>query len=277
MRILPVFFFLCLLLAPAPPLFAHQFSLDLYQPAVERVYSGQESMHFSISWSGGVKIGDLYLSVRPQEQGRGLAITARVTDYGLFHLFYPVNDTFTTLVQGDYFLPYRYDIHQVEGSSMDVRRLSLYDQKGFFVRYRKNSNPEKVYSLDGPVYNEFSAFYITRVLHFALSNTPIVPTFADEKRHPVKVRVLAREKRHTFFGTINTIKVMPVMDFKGLYDKDGDTVFWLSDDQCRVPVEVRSKILIGSLVGKLIEYSNPACHLRKSSSKAVRIPEDDLL
>jgi hypothetical protein len=49
------------------------------------------------------------------------------------------------------------------------------------------------------------------------------------------------------------------MYFKGLYEKSGDTVLWLTDDRCRVPVEIHSKIAIGSLVAELVEYTNSAC------------------
>ena len=63
----------------------------------------------------------------------------------------------------------------------------------------------------------------------------------------------------TLFGEQPTLKVQPRMHFKGLYDKDGDTVLWITDDQCRVPVEIRSRIVVGSLVATLTEYENPAC------------------
>ncbi len=49
------------------------------------------------------------------------------------------------------------------------------------------------------------------------------------------------------------------MKFSGLYDKRGDTVIWYSDDACRVPVRVNSKLVIGSLTAKLVSYTNPAC------------------
>jgi hypothetical protein len=55
------------------------------------------------------------------------------------------------------------------------------------------------------------------------------------------------------------VVVMPVMKFKGLYDKDGDTVIWLTDDACRVPVKINAKIAIGSLTATLDGYSNSAC------------------
>jgi hypothetical protein len=49
------------------------------------------------------------------------------------------------------------------------------------------------------------------------------------------------------------------MKFKGLYDKRGDTVIWYTDDECRVPVKVVSKLMIGSLTAELTESENAAC------------------
>lgn len=226
--------------------------------ALAVIYSGQEQMHFSVSWSGGVKIGDLALTVRPNPEGEGLDIRARVSDYGLFKFFYPVDDTFTTLVQGPQKFPSRYEVHQQEGRRK-VHRLTLYDQEKFQARYRKHQEPLTLYQLTGPVYNEFSAFFITRALRLSKEKQQLVPSFVDKQRHRVEVKVLGKEQKKTIFGRKNTIKVMPKMNFKGLYDKDGDTIFWLTDDACRIPVEIRSKILIGSLVAELKEYSNPAC------------------
>lgn len=236
--------------------------LSLDPEALSVIYSGRESMHFSISWSGGIKIGDLYMTLAPSENGDGLAITARVTDYGLFKFFYPVNDTFTTSVRGPLKLPYRYEVHQLEGSDMDVRRLTLYDQQNLSVLYRKNTNPQRKYTMEGPSYNEFSSFFITRALRFNPERQEIVPTFVDEQRHKVAVQAFAVEPRDSILGRVDIVKVMPKMSFKGLYEKDGDTVFWLTNDICRIPVEIESKILIGSLVAELVEYTNPACPLQ---------------
>jgi len=226
---------------------------------VQTIFSGDEEMHYVVSWSGGIKIGDLFLSVRQAANGDGYAIRARVKDYGLFRLFYPVNDTFTTYVRGPLKLPYRYEVEQKEGhGSSTTHRLTIYDQEKLQVSYQKNKGPLKKFTLTGPAYNEFSSFFITRVLNFT-DGQPIVPTFVDEKRHEVAVALLVKEQQKTIFGKVDTLKVMPKMDFKGLYDKDGDTVFWLTDDRCRVPIAIHSKILVGSLVAELVEYKNPAC------------------
>ena len=234
-------------------------ALSVNAQALARIFSGKEVMRYSISWSGGVKIGDLHLVVARAESGDGFTIHARVTDYGLFRMFYPVDDTFTTFVRGMEILPYRYEVLQREGHSDRItRRLTLYDQQRLRVSYQKNKQPPKKFTISGTAYNEFSSFFITRALDFQ-GNEPVVPTFVDEKRHEVSVILLDREKKNSFLGEVETLKVMPKMNFKGLYDKNGDTVFWLTDDACRVPVAITSKILIGSLTADLVEYTNPAC------------------
>jgi len=120
------------LLAPLSVM-AGELDISVDQEALAVIYSGGETMHYSLSWSGGIKIGDMYLSVAPDDGEDGFVITARVTDYGLFKFFYPVDDTFTTFVHGPLKLPYRYQVHQLEGSSMDARRLTVYDQEKYAV------------------------------------------------------------------------------------------------------------------------------------------------
>ena len=254
-------FFLVLFFASAGPLSAQDAPslLHIQKDVLNTIFSGSEVMRYSISWSGGIKIGDLDLVVSRAENGDGYRIQARVSDYGMFRLFYPVDDTFTTMVRGSQKLPYRYEVLQREGhGGRETRRLTLYDQQRFEVSYQKNNQPVKTFTLAGTAYNEFSSFFITRALKF-LEQGNVVPTYVDEKRHEVAVVMLGREKKNSLFGEVETVKVMPKMDFKGLYEKDGDTVFWLTDDVCRVPIAINSKILIGSLTADLVEYTNPAC------------------
>lgn len=231
-------------------------------PALLRsAYGGDEIFRYDVSWSGGIKIGELLLRItRTAPDQEDFEIHARVTDHGAFRFFYPVDDTFVTLVQGPERLPARYEVEQKEGRSYQAHRLTLYDQEKGGVRYRKNDEPEKEFSVAGRVHNEFSSFFLTRVLPFAPGTSFIVPTFADEKRHEVVVtpRQWTRLDQ-TLLGPVDVIEVLPRMTFKGLYDKSGDTVIWLTDDSCRIPVRIRSKILIGSLTAELVAYHGTSC------------------
>lgn len=227
---------------------------------LESVFSGDETMHYEVSWSGGVKIGDIHLSIRPEKSQPGAyVIAAKVKDYGPLAVFYPVDDAFRCMVDGPMKLPYRYEVEQREGYGRETTRLTLFDQEERVVRYQKNKEQPQVFALAGTAYNEFASFIITRALAFREGEEIVVPTFADKKRHEVRVSVLQREKRATIFGDRETLKVQPKMHFKGLYDKSGDTILWITDDQCRVPVEIHSKIVVGSLVAELVDYANSAC------------------
>ncbi|MEN8199849.1 MAG: DUF3108 domain-containing protein [Thermodesulfobacteriota bacterium] len=231
-------------------------------PAVAAVaYRGAERLSYEISWSDGPKIGEMHLEIRRlSEMPERYELRARVQDSGLFNFFYPVDDTFVTVVEGENRLPVSYEVQQKEGRSYEAKRYTEYDQENGLVRYRKNDLEPEEYQVDGQVHNEFSSFFFSRVMKMVAGQEAIVPTFADRKRHQVVVRNSGPFRAEgTLLGDVDVIEMAPILKFKGLYSKDGDTVIWLTDDLCRVPVRIESKILIGSLTADLVFYSNPNC------------------
>ena len=146
------------------------------------------------------------------------------------------------------------------GRSYTAHRVTKYEQTQGKVIYKKDGDPAEEFDIKGTTYNEFSSFFGSRVMPLEVNKPFKVPTFADDKRNEVVVEPM--RKTHlddTVIGPVDTIVVMPILTFKGLYDKQGDTVIWYTDDECRVPVLINSKIAIGSLTSKLVYYSNPAC------------------
>ncbi|GAB6191809.1 hypothetical protein JCM39068_15580 [Desulfocastanea catecholica] len=238
-------------------------SLGVIDPGLLPIgYSGQETLAYDVSWTGGIKIGELHLVVTElPEVDEGYQIKAVVTTKnGAVNLIYPIEDVHVTKVRGPDRLPYHYEIWQKEGYRYKAHRVIEYDQEKGVVRYRKNEKPADEYHIDGETNNEFSSFFNSRLMPFAIGGKFVVPTFADKKRAEVIVHAVAQKKfPATILGPVNTVAIMPVMTFKGLYDKKGDTVIWYTDDECRVPVRITSKIIIGSLTADLAAYENPAC------------------
>ena len=238
-----------------------------------------EELAYDISWSGGIKIGEMSLSVEQAEPG-ACEIRARVLDSGLFHLFYPVNDTFVTQVTADW-LPINYEVKQREGGRDGVLRQTRYDQEQGLVFYRKNQGAEHRFEVDGPVHNEFSSFFTTRFLPWSADqNHFVVPTWADESRNLVDVELRGSSRvQNRLLGRVEALEVLPRMTFKGLYDKSGDTVIWFTADSCRIPLRIHSKILIGSLIAELKEYRGERCPEwteRMLSQRALRRPRLDV-
>lgn len=233
-------------------------------------YVDGEKLTYDISWSGGIKIGELHLEIKKSVKRPGVfKIRALVTtDNGIFSYIYPVKDTHITSVSGEERLPFRYEVWQKEGRNYEAHRVSKYNQKKKQVWYWHNTNPRVIYKVSGFVHNEFSSFFSTRVMDLKLNHPFIVPTFADHKRNEVVVEVMALSKMtDTIFGDVDTIEVMPIMKFEGLYDKRGDTTIWFTNDDCRVPVKINSKIVIGSLTSELVAWENPSCKKYKKVIK----------
>ncbi|MCK5071066.1 MAG: DUF3108 domain-containing protein [Desulfocapsa sp.] len=234
---------------------------EILNDVVDAMYTGGEKLVYNISWTGGIKIGELRMEVsKVQNRENVYELKAQVKDSGLFHFFYPVDDSFITLVKGEKRLPISYDVIQKEGQGYKAKRFTKYDQDEGEILYRKNEKDPIVYTVDGEVHNEFSSFFFSRILNFQKNQKNMVPTFADGKRHEVLVHVGDETViKNTILGDVNVFPVKPIMKFKGLYDKDGDTVIWLTNNSCRIPVRINSKILIGSLTAELVSYTNPHC------------------
>ncbi len=225
-------------------------------------YSGKENLVYDVSWTGGLKIGELQLQIiaLPGE-GDEYEIRATVTTKNAaIDLIYPIKDLHVTRVRGPKRLPYHYEIWQKEGYKYRAHRVIEFNQETGEITYTKNNKLEGLFKVDGETNNEFSSFFNSRLMDFPIGGGFIVPTFADKKRVEVVVNAIAtRRFEETLIGPVTTVEIMPVMTFKGLYDKKGDTVIWYTNDECRVPVKINSKILIGSLTAELTTYDNSAC------------------
>jgi len=220
-------------------------------------YGGGESLLYSVTWMG-VKAGELLMQVIRQEGGDDeflLKVTAKTA--GLLAVLYPVDDLFTTTVSGSARLPMRHEMVQREGRRKN-NKVTVYDQLHGRVSYSKNNKAPRVFAVDGPVHNEFSSFFFLRVMSFVPGEKSVVPTFADKKRHRVAVSLEGREAMETIFGRRDTLEVKPHLTFKGLYQKVGDPLVWLTDDPSRIPVKIKAKIVIGSLTANLIAYQGPS-------------------
>ncbi len=239
---------------------------------LQAAYAGGETLRYAVGWLG-ITAGELVMRVNKvadRQETFSLEVTARSA--GLLEVFYPVEDTFRTIVQGRMRLPRRHEMQQKEGRRVNSK-LTLYDQENFRVSYRKNDEPADVYQLDGPMHNEFSSFFFMRALSFAGDSPMIVPTFADKKRHEVVVTVEGKEEQESVLGKKKTLKVQPHLKFKGLYEKIGDPLVWLTDDDWRIPTRIQAKIVIGSLTAELVEYTGPAGHFIVKDTPAELPPQ----
>ena len=216
-------------------------------------YTGGETLRYMVTWLG-MEAGEIFIQVtRNSSESGQFLITATARSAGLLDFFYPVEDYFETVVREKSRLPEYYKMLQKEGKRQN-NKVTRYDQENYHVTYRKNDKSPELFKVDGPMHNEFSSFLFLRTLSFSSEAEEMMPIFADKQRHEVLVTVEGRESLPTILGQKNVLQIRPHLTFKGLYEKVDDPVIWLTDDAYRIPVQIKTKIVIGSLLAELVEY-----------------------
>jgi hypothetical protein len=115
----------------------------------------------------------------------------------------------------------------------------------------------------GPcVLDVLSAFFVTRVRRVSEHEPLQLPVFDNGKRYVLAVRFIGRDVLNLpapLGKKVRTVVVEPLLEEgTGLFVKKGRLLIWLTDDDRRIPVRMRSKVAIGSVSADLEAYTPPA-------------------
>jgi hypothetical protein len=100
-------------------------------------------------------------------------------------------------------------------------------------------------------------FYLRTVKDW--ENAPVLNVTDGKKTYQVRIRVLGKETVETALGFFETIKIEPVIqDMEIIFDKkkDGKLYIWLTDDEKRIPVKMKSELAFGSIQVLLTDSGN---------------------
>ena len=91
-----------------------------------------------------------------------------------------------------------------------------------------------------------SSVYYLRTLPLDSGEPAELQVFSGET-HVLKVEVQGRERdRHSRRDVFQTIRVEPKSTGASLIGKGKNLVLWLTDDERRIPVQIRSKLKVGN-------------------------------
>src|SRR5918995_7265853 len=120
------------------------------------------------------------------------------------------------------------------------------------------------------VLDVLSAFFVTRLRGVPETGELTLPVFDNGKRYALGVRFLKKERLNLpapLGRGIPTIVVEPrLIEGTGLFVKEGRLRIWLTDDERRIPVRMRSKVAIGSVSADLEAYTRSAIHGQMSTT-----------
>jgi hypothetical protein len=76
--------------------------------------------------------------------------------------------------------------------------------------------------------------------------------YHDKKIRQVEVRVEKIEMLDGPWGNIETAQVLVIMPFQGIFLNQGNIRVWFTTDERRVPLRMKAKVVIGSIVADLV-------------------------
>lgn len=203
-----------------------------------------EYFQFSIDWNG-LNGGSSLMQVQnlhTQDGHRVYRIVTKAESNSFVSRFYKVRDRAESYIDAESLISRRFIKHLREGGfkqDLDVR----FDQEGKKAFY--SGGP----TVDVParVHDVLSAFYYVRTRPLVIGSTFSIPTHDNRKSYEMEVRVHKRERIEVPAGKFDCILVEPVLKSEGVFQSKGSIFVWLTDDERRIPVLVKSKIPVGSI------------------------------
>ncbi len=182
-------------------------------------------------------------------------ITFEVNSVPSFDWIYKVRDHYETYVDEEGLFPWRFEQHIREGSySRDFS--AFFDQRNGRA---KTSGGE--YKIPRYVNDIVSAFYYARTLDYSklkIGDYIQLKNFYKDSVYTLDVKYLGKEQTSVPAGTFNCIIVEPIVKKGGLFKSEGSIFVWLTDDILKIPIKVKTKVVIGSIDAVLTNYEGLA-------------------
>ncbi len=213
-----------------------------------------EKLTFSIRY-GVIRAGEATMQIAAIEDAYGhpsyhVVTTAKSNSF--FDTVYKVRDRVESWMDKDYLFSRRFRKQLREGSYRATQDIEM-DQTLRMARYQDG----RVFEFLAGAHDVLSAFYYVRTLELEPGKEHWLEMHADRKNYPLKVNVHGRERVDTPAGKFDTIVVEPMLRTPGLFKQEGSLTIWLTDDERRMPVLMKSKISVGSISVVLTDYERP--------------------
>lgn len=237
----------------------------------QNAFKPGEKLTFEINY-GFVTAGEAVMEIDPVFQtmnGRKCYdIRFTVNSTSSFDWVYKVKDFYRTYVDVEGLFPWRFEQHIKEGNyQRDFE--AIFDQENHKAKtYTGEKDPKKFEGeFEIPEYTQdaMSAFYYYRTFDYnsmKVGDITTVQNFYKDKTYPLQVKYLGKETIEVPAGEFRCVKVEPLVQEGGLFKSEGSIVVWMTDDDRKMPVKVKTKVVIGSIDADLSEYSGLAGPLR---------------
>lgn len=224
-------------------------------PANLTAFQPGERLTFALKWTI-VPAGTAVLEVLPREHMAGLdafhfVLTARSNAF--VDAFYTVRDRVDAWADAALQRSLLYRKKQHEGSTR--RDITVtFDWEAMTAQYVNGNDIHDPIAITAGSFDPLSVFYWSRFVPLAVGDRLQRPV-TDGKKHVLGIaHVVRRERIRVPAGRFDTFLIEPdLRHVGGVFEKSPDAKLqlWVTADRRRLPVKLKSKVIVGSFTGEL--------------------------
>lgn len=252
----PSGFFLAIAFLLIVPLASTLYAQSTSVPSLasDRPFVPGERFTYAISWLN-ITAGNAIMEVAdspPIEERPALRLLTVATSAPFVSKFYPVDNRVESIVDAGTLLPHRMVFRRREGKRKNDFDVIFHQSEGAIIA-TKDGATEKLVAPSG-IHDSISCLYYFRSLPSLVpGSSQAIDVHHDKKNYRLEVRVEGIERLKGPWGEVETVRVLAIMPFQGIFLNEGNIRLWLTNDARRVPVMMKAKVMIGSVVARLVE------------------------
>lgn len=226
------------------------------------VFGPGEKMIYSIGY-GPVNAGEAILEVVGLTTYQGhtcYQLQSKANSNRFFSSFYKVRDKITSYMDVELLYSRYFHKRLREGDYKKTVEIS-FDHQGEVANYADG----RQFDIMSGIQDVLSSLYFVRSLDLGSGDTYSLLAHSSRKTYDLKVIVHGKEQVTVAAGTFDCYVVEPVLQGEGLFKHEGQITIYVTDDQYRVPVLIKTKVPVGSIDVELKEY-HPGTPLSERSA-----------
>lgn len=206
-----------------------------------------EVLHFAIEWRL-IHAGDATLSWSSVTQNgkRGWRSNLQLDSVGLVSKLYKVHDNYSSnLSEGLCVYSSLLDANEGSRHRETAVRFDAEKKKAFLRERDLNKNKvEDMHEIDIPACTQdvIGGLYKLRGMRLEPGHFVQIPISDGKKSVQARVEAMVREQVKTPAGTFKTVKYEAFLFNNVLYRRGGHLYIWLTDDERKVPVQIRIQL-----------------------------------
>jgi Protein of unknown function (DUF3108) len=218
-----------------------------------RFFRVGEQLTYEISWlniTAGTAVMAISAAGTDGERPQAKLITT-AQSRPIITKFFPVDNRVESIVDPATLLPEHLNFRRREGKKKEDFEYTFHQKEGR-VTVVKNGVTEILEMKPGTQDAISCLYYARSTLSFKPGSSLTMNVYHDKKNRKLDVQVEGIEMVSGPWGEVETVRVLVIMPFQGLFLNKGNIRVWFTNDDRRIPVRMKAKVVIGSIVADLV-------------------------